>query len=1598
MDDKPQGLSLARRLSDRTKPLTFRSSFESDATGTPFLKRMIPFVGDAANIEAIRKLHEAAEAYNEGTHSPEQLVALQSYTDQLNRQSSGIGEKVGGVMAGSLEFIPSIMTGGAAAKGAAKAGGKLVGQAALKKAAAALSKAGVAGRVGANITKGAAAVAANDLIGGVVGEGGPTLSQAHDRFIAERLQLSSEDNQLMARIVEDSPEVEDFIAKSFVTNTIQYAGEYAGSMVFKLPPKGRAAALSYMLTDKLAKKEGAPFARKVLEATGTQGVIEELGEEVYSATLNDLTAALTRGNLADPGQLEELADLENAAALVIGVVGTGAGMQFGAGLAGRAVDATVGRMADKALLEDAEGALAAGAPESPSEPPSAPSTQTLTQAPNVAPRAAQEAEVSQDEPGGLDDFSDLADDVPFEGFEEPGPGSPNDPGGPLGSTASAREGDTYNRDQTAPAPKTQVRFEDIIPAMESAAQVLRKGFVVRWNRLHPGSKKGWAGSYSPADGTARFQAGDIDTAAHEIGHELEMGFSGGKGFDWKKAGVVPADVLTELRDIGYQEAKAQGYLDNAQAYGKESFAEFWRRWFAGDPSLDAKATEAWVFETLLADNPKAVKALQKAREIGDTWRRSMRPLDRVIQKTTKEPALRRLIKKFATKEGIQRVKEKLVVDWLEELAPLKRFQTDAQAAIDIAVKNGTLDVNNVYDLASALRGSEGAELAAMVRAPFTLEDGSVHQGLWLGKEVEGRLEEFNGYLTARHIQTLHQPDVVAKHGERKTPVSLADADAIVKFLDADFREAAERLYDWRDAALRKIGEKEQLLGENIDNLLKAGYRTYVPFKKDTRDWVGQVGGVASSANKAEVSKRLKGSFRSITPPLQTLMADMQANILKGNERQVMDFIIKTMEVARKNPEAGPIGGWIEEVPVDRALAANPTVSQAVAGILKAVGAKNDQALREQVVALMAEGRNEQLAEVLKSNGHSEEVTSEEVTELLDEHVPFFTVSWNPKKGEDAIIPWKTPNGLRYYSVNRDIYDTLYGLRGDNLLPKWAEKIFGVPKKIMTLGTTGLNAEFAAITNTTRDALSLPFNISTSPWIIPMWFKSARIALDNVVDAMKIHGGNARYEDLSEWHKTFTHLHLDGNQFFDVELRGQNQAIRQVVGGKRVVPANAFQKVARKLFEGYKDVLSATEKSNRLVAVHYKAQELGVDLNKPETWTKQQWVTLKLEAQHAGTDFVAGGAKAKAVNRVQPFFNPAIQGPRVTIRRTLESRTMFRRNMLIGAQLMTIPTLLLWWANKDEEWYQALSDEEKARFWYVPVGTELMAIAKPFEIAAFGASPAEFLADAMYREDPQTASEYFSALLEGVKPSAGNLATSLTPPVPLTVPGRLVLEQALNKSLYWGTPIVGRANLNKREWDQYTENTTRSAIFLAQLAKGLPEGSWLKSPQRIDHMAKVFFGSAARPLMTGFGLIGTGDLDINYERGFADMPIISRGFRRGGQLSYSNNVKKVYDRFSDINKGYYSGEYTKESRENQAKLLLGDATRALSMLGGARLLLERKEDRYKVGKEMNDLALEALKAADEILRPGAEVQSLRERFRNLKKEADQREKALENQFR
>ncbi len=271
------------------------------------------------------------------------------------------------------------------------------------------------------------------------------------------------------------------------------------------------------------------------------------------------------------------------------------------------------------------------------------------------------------------------------------------------------------------------------------------------------------------------------------------------------------------------------------------------------------------------------------------------------------------------------------------------------------------------------------------------------------------------------------------------------------------------------------------------------------------------------------------------------------------------------------------------------------------------------------------------------------------------------------------------------------------------------------------------------------------------------------------------------------------------------------------------------------------------------------------------------------------DFARMGAQVQALNSVSAFFNIQIQGMDRTVRAFKDNPSGTTARV---AAAITLPSVLLWYANKDDKRYRELPRWQKDLFWIVMTKDTIYRIPKPQEVGLLFGSLPERMLDRFFTDNPNSFKDFQKTMTEAFTPSF--MPNAVSP----------VLEQLSNRSFFTGGKIIP-AQLEKiAPAYQYTEYTTESGKLLAKMAGYLPGTSnpgSLASPMVVENYVRAWTGSlgmyALQLADKALQITGTVPDPIRPASTLADIPFI-KAFVIRYPGSTAQSIQDFYDSYSE----------------------------------------------------------------------------------------------------
>lgn len=322
----------------------------------------------------------------------------------------------------------------------------------------------------------------------------------------------------------------------------------------------------------------------------------------------------------------------------------------------------------------------------------------------------------------------------------------------------------------------------------------------------------------------------------------------------------------------------------------------------------------------------------------------------------------------------------------------------------------------------------------------------------------------------------------------------------------------------------------------------------------------------------------------------------------------------------------------------------------------------------------------------------------------------------------------------------------------------------------------------------------------------------------------------------------------------------------------------------------------------------------------------------LESRDITLDFSRRGTHTKKFNQAVAFFNAAIQGTDKMARAFKEDpRGMTVKTMLY----ITLPSVMLWYMNKDDERYQELPQWEKDTFWIIPGKENMYKIPKPFEAGIlFGTAFERML---QYMDDKKSGRNGV-----GFKGFGERVIDSMTPSFMPTavIP---IFEAMTNKSLFRQRNIIPQSQENLPAHLQYGANTSEVAKFVGDKIN--------VSPYIVDNTIRGYGGGLAGLGLSGIDAV-TGAKENNASKKWYEAPGL-RGFTAAPYQS-SNSVQRVYDDYKEQEKlhnefkltgqrpdGYDAKEFAKLKNASDSLKGLNKASKAI--INNERMSGEQKRE-------------------------------------------------------
>lgn len=762
------------------------------------------------------------------------------------------------------------------------------------------------------------------------------------------------------------------------------------------------------------------------------------------------------------------------------------------------------------------------------------------------------------------------------------------------------------------------------------------------------------------------------------------------------------------------------------------------------------------------------------------------------------------------------------------------------------------------------------------------------------KGVSGREEDFTDFVVA--IRSL---DLYRSGKEVQLPIQ--DYTVSAQQLEAqhpDFPQHLANLKLWTDALIDWVQRAGAISPEDAQKIKDAGV-VYVPFFRAIEGPAQQAGG-RGVAERGTGLSRIKGSTFEIVDPFIKLQQVARSLVGKAHQNQVMEALYKMSAgqeagglatvVNRTNlPTDHPLAKIIEAI--ERQIEIPPDIRDDASAIFEAL--KQADALDPQTVTTF-------LQKVIPTGERSviaftPRLSQETIDRLVDQ-------------GASRNALERQNNKLQWLEVDLNVYEALMGIDKLPSLPASMQPVlnfFKGSRDVVRFFATGVAPGFVAA-NMIRDALSAPLFSRTGEFR----------PFGGFVSLIR---GAIEYHRNGEMRELYEELGVKSSSFW---TEGRQRALigEQMTLWQR---GKAWADTVQNWF-------SHPENYIRMDAFR-KAYEAARTAGKPE-------MEARMEALEAGREitvnFARAGILARAANQIIPYFNAGLQGQRklwgqliaggADTKGDANKARIQRGAILNGIANITVPAVMLWLLNRDEDWYQDLPEWRKVGYFNMKIGDQIISIPKPFEAGVVFGSLPEIMLDHLWGENPAG----LKAAMLGVAGPYMDISYLM----PAFI--KPIFEVATNTNLFTKRPLtpewISRSTPPQEQATFYTTEVAKimsraiggilTPIEIEQLMSGYTAGAATAGLRILDEISglKDHPGIQINPLIRFTKQQPHGQssfvdqlysLSVRLEQNEDSLSNIEQSLKR--------RVDTAKRQISDLRKRYRSGSITKEEAERRS---------------------------------------------------------------------------------
>ncbi|SCM82409.1 hypothetical protein KL86SPO_50180 [uncultured Sporomusa sp.] len=281
----------------------------------------------------------------------------------------------------------------------------------------------------------------------------------------------------------------------------------------------------------------------------------------------------------------------------------------------------------------------------------------------------------------------------------------------------------------------------------------------------------------------------------------------------------------------------------------------------------------------------------------------------------------------------------------------------------------------------------------------------------------------------------------------------------------------------------------------------------------------------------------------------------------------------------------------------------------------------------------------------------------------------------------------------------------------------------------------------------------------------------------------------------------------------------------------------------------------------------------------------------LGARDVTLDFSRSGSNeyGKFMNKTVAFWNATVQGTDKMIRSFKDNPVGFSSRVFMS---ITLPSIVLYYMNRDDPRYQELPQWQKDLFWIIPTQDTLIRIPKPFEMGILFGTSAERMLQWMDSKDKSQA-----AAKKQIKSFSGTVGEALMPSW-IPTAALPVIEWLTNYSLFMDRNLVSPSQAKLPNKLQYGPNASAIGKYVGEKLD--------VSPAKVDNSIRGYTGGLGGLAMFAGDAIA-GEFNKRPAMRVSEMPGV-RAFTATPYKS-SQSVQEFYDEYTDQEKLYNEWKQT-----------------------------------------------------------------------------------------